>query len=91
MSTQQRVDDLEIYVEQWGTALSQISQLRDTLLKIQSKGFALRDEAGHDMLQQRLRMVDEAILQHEKIHTRMQNLLGRALSGEDVWGSKLSL
>jgi hypothetical protein len=91
MSIQQQIDDLKFYVEAWGTALTHTFQLRDTLLKIQSKGFALTNDAGHDMLQQRIRAVDEAILQHQKILSRMQNLLGRALTGEDVWGSKPSL
>lgn len=88
MSTQQRVKDLEFYVEQWRIALAQSYQLRDTLLKIQSKGFELIDEAGHDMLPQRIRVVDEALLQHEKIHSRMQILLHQAQAGVDVWGSK---
>jgi len=88
MSAPQRVEDLEFYVEQWRTALTQSYQLRNTLLKIQSKGFELPDEAGQDMLQQRLRVVDEAILQHEKIYNRMQRLLVRARAGDDVWGSK---
>ena len=88
MSTQQRVEDLKFFVEQWRTAVSQSYQLRDTLLGIQSKGFELIDEAGHDLLPQRIRVVDEALLQHKKIHTRMQILLDRAQSGNDVWGSK---
>lgn len=85
MPRQQKIDNLKHYVKQWGKTVTLISQLRMILLKLQSKGFTLLDDAGDDMLQQRIRAVDEAVIQHKKILSRMKSLFGRASAGEDVW------
>ncbi|NOT66338.1 MAG: hypothetical protein HOP06_10000 [Methylotenera sp.] len=84
MPTQQRINDLTTYVAQWKAALAQLTEYRDTLLKINTKGVSLTDEAGNDLLQQRINTNDAAVLEHQRILIGMQSLLDRALSGENV-------
>jgi hypothetical protein len=83
MPSQQRINDLKSYVEQWKSALVQITEQRDTLLDIQNKYF-ITDKSGKDWLQQKIRGADMAVLSHQENLTIMESLLLRAQSGENV-------
>ncbi len=84
MPSQQRINDLKNYVEQWESALVQITEQRETLLDIQNKYFILTDKASNDWLQQKIQAADMAVLSHQKNLTIMETLLWRAQSGENV-------
>lgn len=47
MPSQQRINDLKSYVEQWKSALVQITEQSDTLLDIKNKYF-ITDQTGSD-------------------------------------------
>ena len=84
MPTQQRIENLKAYCQQWQESLENVTKRRDHLCSLQSEGLYIFENDGENLLPVLIKEADQAVLQLQKILIRMQSLRDRAVNGEDV-------
>lgn len=72
MTNKNRVSELEQYVQYLQDAQIAVEEIRDRLIDDQLNGFTLLDDNGNDVLPDRVRAVDNAVIHHRKrlLHLR---------------------
>jgi hypothetical protein len=84
VATQQRIDNLKKFCEQWRAHLQDAVKRRDELLFWQSNGLSIYENDGENLLPTLIAEADNAALQYQKILIKMESLRDRAIAGEDV-------
>lgn len=84
MATQQRIDNLKKFCEQWKDHLRDAGKRRDELLFWQNNGLSIYENDGENLLPTLIAEADSAVLQYQKILIKMESLRDRAIAGEDV-------
>jgi len=85
MATQQRIENLKKFCDQWEQSVSSAENNRDDLIRWKSMGMRIFDpKTNEDQLPTLIEEADDAVQSYKKIHLNIQSLLGRAMSGEDV-------
>jgi hypothetical protein len=84
MVSNERLKQLENIVSIWRDCLANAMKQRDYLLNVKERGISITDGDDRDILPDRIRQEDIAVLEYEKGLTRSQSMLGRAQTGDDV-------
>jgi len=84
MATQEQIEVLKQYCQQWQDALQNVTKRRDQLLSWQNEGVFIFENNGENLLPTLIKEADSAVLQLQKILTKMESLRDRAINGEDV-------
>ena len=84
MVTQERIEALKQYCQQWQDALQNVTKRRDQLLSWQNEGVFIFENNGQNLLPTLIEEADSAVLQLQKILTKMESFRNRAINGEDV-------
>ncbi|MET3132634.1 hypothetical protein AAKU55_002911 [Oxalobacteraceae bacterium GrIS 1.11] len=86
MATQQRIDNLTQFCEQWENRMQDAGKRRDELLFWQANGLSVSENSddGENLLPTLIAEADRATLQYQKILVKMKSLRDRAIAGEDV-------
>ena len=84
MATQQRIDDLSRFCEQWKDHLQDAEKRRDELLFWQRNGLSIYENDGENLLPTLIAEADSTALQYKKILIKMESLRDRAIAGDDV-------
>lgn len=84
MATQQRINDLVKFCEQWKDYLLDAEKRREKLLFWQGSGLSIYENDGDDLLPSLIDEADSAALQYKKILIKMESLRDCAIAGEDI-------
>ena len=84
MATQQRIDSLRKFCEQWEDHLNNAEKRRTELLFWQKNGLSIFENDGENLLPTLIMEADSDVQQYKKILIKMQSLRDRAIAGEDV-------
>jgi hypothetical protein len=80
MATQQRIDNLSKFCEQWKDHLQDAEMRRDKLLFWRSNGLSIYENNGENLLPALIAEADGAALQYNKIFIKMEFLRDRAIA-----------
>lgn len=84
MATQQRIENLKKFCQQWKEHLESAERRRNELLFWQSNGLYIYENDGENLLPTLIEEADSAVQQYKKILIKMESLRDRAIAGEDV-------
>ena len=82
MTNNNRVSELEKYVQYWQDAQSAVEEIRDRLIDDQLNGNALLDVNGDNVLPDRVRALDRTVIYHQKRLSFLRAVLNRAKAGD---------
>ena len=84
MATQERIDALKGFCQQWLEQLENAEKRRTQLLFWQSQGLYIYESGNENMLPSLIAEADRAVQQYKKILIRMESIRDRAVAGEEV-------
>lgn len=84
MASEERIKQIEAYVSYWEGALARSQEQLAYLQKIKSLNAQITDQAGSEILDDRIFQEDYAVRQFQKGLLRAQHQLGLARSGHEV-------
>lgn len=84
MATQERIEQLKGYADQWMEWQAAAVAQRDKLLHLINAVKEPRNKTMVEVLQKQAEAQDSAARQYDDCTTYMQSLLARAVAGEDV-------
>lgn len=84
MATQQRIDDLKQFCQQWHERLQSIEKHREQLRIWQRNGLHIDDIDGKSLLPTLIEEADKDVQQNINILAKLNLLRDRAIAGEDV-------
>ena len=84
MATQQRIENLKTFCQQWRDQLQSAEKHRDELLYWQNNGLSIFENDGENLLPTLIKEADSAAQQYKKILIKIESLRDRAIAGEDV-------
>lgn len=85
MATQQRVEQLQTYCDQWQKTLEDAEARRDQLIEWQKQGtYIFTSDSNEDLFPTLIQEADNAVKMYKKILIKMESVRDLAMSGEDV-------
>jgi hypothetical protein len=84
MATQQRIDDLKHFCQQWQERLECLVKHREQLRNWQHNAFQIDDSDGKSLLPTLIEDTDKDVQRNIDILAKMEWLRDRAVAGEDV-------
>lgn len=82
MATEERIDNLNKFCEQWKESLKSAEKQRDNLIELKNSGVSAFDDNGKELFPTMIEEADEAAKIYKKILIKMESIRDGAISGE---------